>query len=115
MLARSGSPCIAGQLPYHQPGLLVLSSVTVSTARSLQLEIYKIVLHYYYSTLHILHIGLIFRVRLTCLGSNCLYDNKQIKLAPTVVKGAQFNKIFCTKIIFSCGVKCDMIPSIWFG
>ncbi len=44
-----------------------------------------------------------------CLPSTWL-NNAQIKLAPTVVKGVQN---FCTKIIFSCGVKCDIrsLPS----
>ncbi len=34
-------------------------------------------------------------------------QNAQIKLAPTVVKGAQFNQNFCTKIIFLYRVKRD--------
>ncbi len=35
---------------------------------------------------------------------------KKIKLAPTVVKGAQFNQNFCTEILLSYGVKCDIGP-----
>ena len=35
-------------------------------------------------------------------------NNAQIKLAPTVVKGAQFNQTFCTKIRFLYGVNCDI-------
>ena len=37
----------------------------------------------------------------------------QIKLAPTVVKGAQLNQNFCAKIILLYGVKCDIgsLPS----